>query len=61
MTHHDVINFEKLRLNKNQKTNNCKKKIEIPSNPAKDINLTRFTHPNQAEDNPSFDYFDVLP
>ena len=48
-------------MKKNPKTNNCKKNFEIPSNPAKDINLTRFTHPNQAEDNPSFDYFDVLP
>ena len=43
MTHHDVIIFEKLKLKKNQKTNNCKKNFEIPLNPAKDMNIARFT------------------
>ena len=43
MTHDDVIIFEKLKLKKNSKTNNCKKNFAIPLNPAKDINITRFT------------------
>ena len=43
MTHDDVIIFEKLKLKKNSKTNNSKKNYEIPLNPAKDINITRFT------------------
>ena len=41
MTHHDVIGFEQLKLNKNPKTNNCKKNFEIPLNPAKEI-IIRF-------------------
>ena len=44
MTHDDVIIFEKLKLKKNSKTNNSKKNYEIPLNPAKDINITRFTY-----------------
>ena len=43
MTHDDVIIFEKLELKENLKTNNSKKNYEIPLNPAKDINITRFT------------------
>ena len=30
-------------MKKNSKTNKCKKNFEIPLNPAKDINITRFT------------------
>ena len=43
MTHHDVIIFEKLKLKKNAKTNNCEKNFEIPLNLANDINITRLT------------------
>jgi len=43
MTHDDVIIFEKLKLKKNAKTNNCKNNFELPLNPAKDMNITRFT------------------
>ena len=43
MTHYDVIIFEKLKLKINPKTNNCKNNFEIPLNPAKDMNITRFT------------------
>ena len=43
MTHYDVIIFQKIKLKKNPKTNNCKKNFEIPLNSAKDINITRFT------------------
>ena len=36
-----------MKLKKNPKTNNCKKNFEISLNPAKDMNITRFTwwHP----------------
>ena len=43
MTHDDVIIFEKLKLEKNAKTDSCKHNFEIPSNPPKDMNITRFT------------------
>ena len=43
MTHDDVIIFEKFKLKKNPKPNNCKKNFEIPLNPAEDMNITRFT------------------
>jgi len=39
MTHDDVIIFEKFKLKKNPKTNNCKKNFGIPLNPAKDMNI----------------------